>query len=222
MARINGTGASALSNPVTVAQGGTGQTTYTNGQILIGNTTGNTLTKATITGTANQVVVTNGTGTITLSLPQSIATTSTPSFTSVTGATDSNSTASFTSGTGANADNFMSFAGGRGMIGYTTATQGIAISGGGTKGFAVYVAGTTGTFVSGTRAMEVTTDANIVLGAQSVLATNATNGFVYIPTSAGAPTGVPTAFTGKVAMEFDTTNNKLMIYDGGWIGVTLA
>lgn len=65
---------------VTVAQGGTGQTTYTNGQLLIGNTTGNTLAKATLTGTSNQIVITNGTGSITLSTPQSIATSSTPQF----------------------------------------------------------------------------------------------------------------------------------------------
>jgi len=52
-----------------VDQGGTGQTTYTNGQLLIGNTTGNTLAKATLTGTANQITVTNGAGTITLSIP---------------------------------------------------------------------------------------------------------------------------------------------------------
>jgi hypothetical protein len=63
-----------------VGNGGTGQTTYTNGQLLIGNTTGNTLTKATLTGTANQVVVTNGGGTITLSTPQDIGTASTPQF----------------------------------------------------------------------------------------------------------------------------------------------
>lgn len=68
---------------IAVANGGTGQTSYTNGQLLIGNTTGNTLTKATLTGTTNQVVVTNGTGTITLSLPQSIATSSSPSFSSL-------------------------------------------------------------------------------------------------------------------------------------------
>ena len=69
---------------VAVVNGGTGQTTYTNGQLLIGNTTGNTLTKATLTGTANQVVVTNGTGSITLSTPQSIATTSSPTFAALT------------------------------------------------------------------------------------------------------------------------------------------
>ena len=63
-----------------VAAGGTGQTSYTNGQLLIGNTTGNTLTKATLTGTTNQITVTNGTGSITLSTPQNISTDSTPTF----------------------------------------------------------------------------------------------------------------------------------------------
>lgn len=48
-----------------VANGGTGQTTYTNGQLLIGNTTGNTLTKATLTqGTG--ITITNGAGSITI------------------------------------------------------------------------------------------------------------------------------------------------------------
>lgn len=65
---------------VDVAHGGTGQSSYTNGQLLIGNTTGNTLTKATLTGTANQITVTNGPGAITLSLPQNIATNSAPTF----------------------------------------------------------------------------------------------------------------------------------------------
>lgn len=50
---------------VQVAQGGTGQTTYTNGEILIGNTTGNTLAKATLTAGTN-VTITNGPGSITI------------------------------------------------------------------------------------------------------------------------------------------------------------
>ena len=62
----------SVSGGIAVASGGTGQTSYTNGQILIGNSTGNTLTKTTLTGTSNQVVVTNGAGSITLSLPQNI------------------------------------------------------------------------------------------------------------------------------------------------------
>ena len=50
---------------VTVDKGGTGQTSYTNGQLLIGNTTGNTLTKATLTE-GEGIDITNGTGSITI------------------------------------------------------------------------------------------------------------------------------------------------------------
>jgi hypothetical protein len=46
------------------AYGGTGQTTYTDGQLLIGNTAGG-LTKATLTAGSN-VTITNGNGTITI------------------------------------------------------------------------------------------------------------------------------------------------------------
>jgi hypothetical protein len=74
---VYATSTSALTTgTLPVASGGTGQTSFTNGQLLIGNTTGNTLTKATLTGTASQITVTNGTGSITLSLPQDIATSS--------------------------------------------------------------------------------------------------------------------------------------------------
>ena len=48
---------------LTVIHGGTGQTTYTNGQLLIGNTTGNTLAKATLTA-GTGITITNGTGSI--------------------------------------------------------------------------------------------------------------------------------------------------------------
>ena len=46
-----------------VDKGGTGQTTYTDGQLLIGNSTGNTLTKATLTEGTN-ITITEGAGTI--------------------------------------------------------------------------------------------------------------------------------------------------------------
>lgn len=48
-----------------IANGGTGQTTYTDGQLLIGNSTGNTLTKATLTA-GSGVTITNGAGAITI------------------------------------------------------------------------------------------------------------------------------------------------------------
>lgn len=55
----------------------------TNGQLLIGST-GVAPVLGTLTGTANQVTVTNGAGSITLSLPQSIAASSTPTFAAMT------------------------------------------------------------------------------------------------------------------------------------------
>jgi hypothetical protein len=54
-----------VTGTIPVANGGTGQTTYTNGQLLIGNTTGNTLAKANLTA-GTGVSVTNGAGSVTL------------------------------------------------------------------------------------------------------------------------------------------------------------
>lgn len=45
----------------------------------------------------------------------------------------------------------------------------------------------------------------------AALATNATDGFLYVPTCAGVPTGTPTAKTGSVPMVVDTTNNRLYL-----------
>lgn len=61
-----------------VANGGTGQTSYTDGQLLIGNSTGNTLTKTTLTA-GSGISITNGAGSI------SIAATNSGTVTSVTG-----------------------------------------------------------------------------------------------------------------------------------------
>ena len=55
----------------------------TDGQLLIGDT-GAAPVAAALTGTANQVTVTNGAGSITLSTPQDIATTSSPTFANTT------------------------------------------------------------------------------------------------------------------------------------------
>ena len=62
---ITTSGTITLAGTLAVANGGTGQTTYTNGQLLIGNTTGGTLAKATLTqGTG--ISITNGAGSITI------------------------------------------------------------------------------------------------------------------------------------------------------------
>jgi hypothetical protein len=58
---------------VAVDQGGTGQTSYTDGQLLIGNSTGNTLAKATLSGTSDEITVSNGSGSITLGVASTYA-----------------------------------------------------------------------------------------------------------------------------------------------------
>jgi len=76
---LDSAGLLTLGSALPIGSGGTGLTgTPTNGQLLIGNGSGYTL--AALTGTANQITVTNGAGSITLSTPQDIATASTPQF----------------------------------------------------------------------------------------------------------------------------------------------
>ena len=61
---------------------------------------------------------------------------------------------------------------------------------------------------------------NVVI-ASAALATNATDGFLYITTSAGTPSGTPTSYTGRSPIHFDSTNNKLYVNKAGsWIDVT--
>jgi hypothetical protein len=49
----------------------------------------------------------------------------------------------------------------------------------------------------------------------AAIATNATDGFLYVSTCAGTPTGTPTSYTGRAPIVVDTTNNKLYFYSGG-------
>jgi hypothetical protein len=51
---------------MTVARGGTGQTSFSDGQLLIGNSTGSTLSKSTLTA-GSGISITNGSGAITIS-----------------------------------------------------------------------------------------------------------------------------------------------------------
>lgn len=51
---------------------------------------------------------------------------------------------------------------------------------------------------------------------QGAISTSATDGFFYIASGPGTPTGTPTAFTGRVPMYYDTTNHQFWIYDSGW------
>lgn len=52
--------------------------------------------------------------------------------------------------------------------------------------------------------------------------TTMTDGFFYIPSANGVPTGVPTALTGRVAMYYNTSTNDFYVYNAGWKKVNLA
>ena len=100
-----------------------------------------------------------------------------------------------------------------GMDGSTGSSFGTA----GNYGTAIYRPDGTGFAVSRATAVDIYASpvGSVVLGSAAV-ATSATDGFLYIPTSAGAPSGVPTAYTGRIALDYDTTNHQFWIYDGGW------
>jgi hypothetical protein len=59
----------------------------------------------------------------------------------------------------------------------------------------------------------VDTNGNIFAGTAAALATNATQGFLHVPSCAGTPTGVPgTTKTGLIPLVVDSTNYKLYGY----------
>ena len=66
----------------------------------------------------------------------------------------------------------------------------------------------------GTERARIPAAGGVVVGT-AALATTATDGFLYVPTCAGAPTGTPTTQTGTAPIVVDTTNNKLYFYSGG-------
>lgn len=75
--------------------------------------------------------------------------------------------------------------------------------------------------LSAARRLFIGANGSVVVGSGAgALATNATDGFLYIPTCAGTPTGVPAAQTGSVAIVYDTANNKFYAYNGAWKGGT--
>jgi hypothetical protein len=68
-------GANIVTGALPVGNGGTGQSSFVNGELLIGNTTGNTLAKATLTA-GTGIAITNGAGSITIAVSSAVFTAS--------------------------------------------------------------------------------------------------------------------------------------------------
>lgn len=62
--------------------------------------------------------------------------------------------------------------------------------------------------------MHIDKAGNVCVGT-AALSTGAADGFLYVPTCAGTPTGTPTTKTGLAPVIIDTSNNRLYFYSGG-------
>jgi hypothetical protein len=77
---------------------------------------------------------------------------------------------------------------------------------------------------AGTDVFTVQDGGNVVIGTGAI-STSATDGFLYIPSMAGAPSGTPTDQSNLSALCHDTTNNRLYVYDhvsNAWQYATLT
>jgi hypothetical protein len=114
---VTTSGTITLAGTLAVANGGTGQASYINGELLIGNTTGNTLTKATLTA-GTGITVTNGTGSITIDAINNGTVTSVDASGGTTGLSFSGGPIT-TSGTLTLAGTLITSNGGTGLTSYT-------------------------------------------------------------------------------------------------------
>src|SRR5262249_10265946 len=60
--------------------------------------------------------------------------------------------------------------------------------------------------------MRIDRNGNVLINTGAI-STSAADGFLYIETCAGAPSGTPTSYTGRAPMIYDTTNNKIWFYN---------
>lgn len=104
----------------------------------------------------------------------------------------------------------------------TTNNYGLVVTGNGgasgtTTNYAIY---------SDSTALSILQSLRVGAAGSSVNPTNATAPFLYITASAGVPTGIPRdATAGSIAISWDSTAKKLMVYDqptATWKGVVLA
>jgi hypothetical protein len=195
-----------------VAKGGTGQTSYTNGQLLIGNSTGNTLTKATLTAGTN-VTITNGTGSITIAASGASAATPTALGT-VYGKTDTGSITflGYQAGNASSSAAHNVAVGASAMAAITTGSRNIVLGSYAaaalTTGEGNIVLGTFGVG-SGTNTFSANTSGNnnIAIGGESLNSNTTVNnniGIGYRALTANT-TGTPNLAVGISALQANTT-----------------
>ena len=227
---------------LSVGAGGTGQTSYTDGQLLIGNTVGNTLTKATLTA-GTGISITNGNGSISIAATGGSGTVTSVSFTggiiSVATATTTPaltvagtsggipyfSSASTWASSAALAANAIVIGGGAGAAPATTTTGTGVVTAIGNNvnatGGLVTVDGTA-TLTNKTLSAEVFSTAAAVTAGTNAQGQGAlTNDYNVITTAASNPSGVtlPTATTGRRVIVVNKGANAVSVYpaSGGTI-----
>lgn len=204
-----------LSSPLTVANGGSGQSSLTANGVLVGNGTGGIISlpamgatgiitgsgtgvrpsTGTLAGTANQVIVTQTGSNITLSGPQDLGTGSSPSFVTVTAnltGTATNATLAVTAtNLGSGAVGQIPYQTGSGATAFLPAMAlGGIVSGNGTSAIP-----STGTFTGTANQVIITrTNSNIVLSGPQDLGTGSSPSFVTVTAAlAGNATTATTA-----------------------------
>jgi hypothetical protein len=204
---------------------------------LVARTGAGVAATRTITGTTNQVTVTNGNGVSgnpTLSLPQSIATTSGVQFDTLGLNTSTpnvlnGSTFPSTRFQAYNATNSTYFAVNTALPGgYAGAFFNRAAANANERLWAMeaqpFNSNTSSIFGiskyndagTPTGLFNITRTSNVIVGEWTVLPTTATEGFLHIPTTAGTPTGTPLLFPGKSPLVIDSVNDKLCYYIAAW------
>lgn len=87
---------------------------------------------------------------------------------------------------------------------------------GGTITFQTSSPGSTGTSLNSVAQVAKVGYFGIITGTGSANATTATDPYLYLTSSAGVPTGVPSALASGAAITVDSTNHQLYFDDGSW------
>jgi len=177
---ITSSGTITLAGTLAVANGGTGQTSYVDGELLIGNTTGNTLAKATLTA-GTGVTITNGSGAITIAATNNGTVTSVDASGGTTG---------------------LSFSGGPITTSGTLTLAGTLITSNGGTGLASYTAGDIVYYATGTAL------SSLAIGSSTFILTSTGTAPQWSDPS-GVTVGTATDAT-NTAITDDTTTNATM------------